>query len=99
MLYDRPFDNLLQNARMNNVSTFPAYPTPGFQLLSPVGDLTPAAILNTYRRPGSFPHLPNLGAIWIDQNLHSPRIHSWFAGFQQEISPNLTLEINHLGSS
>jgi hypothetical protein len=65
-----------------------------------VGTATPVTILNTYQQQsGSTPHLPNLGEIWIDQNLRSPRIHSWFAGIQREISPNLTLEINHLGSS
>jgi hypothetical protein len=36
--------------------------------------------------------------LWIDAGLRTPYVQSWFAGVQQQLSDNLYVEINHLGT-
>ena len=90
--YDRPFDNLWENVRDNNlllpVLQLPAGAT---NFLAPV-----LSVLQTFEGkalPSTFPDLT-----LVDPDLRNGRVKSYFAGVQQRITGNLTLEVNALGA-
>jgi hypothetical protein len=98
VFYDRPFDNLLETGRVSDLflggnryfDTPPQTLDAGsFRLASP------AAIVAPFSRIDCCPTME----FWIDQHLRTPKVYSWFAGFDRELMSNLTLEVNHLGSS
>ncbi len=90
--YDRPFDNLWENVRNNNfilpVLTLPAGPV---NYLAPVADQL--ATFRGQKIPSAFPDLT-----LVDPNLRSGYARSYFAGVQQSVTANFTLEVNALGS-
>ena len=90
--YDRPFDNLWENVRDNNlilpVLRLPPGPT---NFLAPV-----SSVLETFQGQTLASTFPDLTL--VDPNLRNGRVKSYFAGVQQRITDNLTLEVNALGS-
>jgi hypothetical protein len=92
LFYDRPFDNLWENVRNND-------------LVLPVLTITAqktnylGSVLSELQ---SFP-ASSLGSTFPDLTLVAPglqngRVQSYFAGIQHSIASNLTLEVNGLGS-
>jgi hypothetical protein len=89
--YDRPFDNLWENVRSNNL-ILPVIPESGpVNILAPVSSVL--ATLPGRTLASTFPDLT-----LVDPNLRNGRVKSYFAGVQQQITENLTLEVNGLGS-
>lgn len=89
--YDRPFDNLWENVRENNL-ILPVIPLSGAtNFLAPLPTALAAFQGQTFS--SSFPDLT-----LVDPNLRNGRVKSYFAGVEQEITNNLTLEVNGLGS-
>jgi hypothetical protein len=89
--YDRPFDNLWENVRNNNLLL------PTIRLTGPVDVLTPVSqILPKLQGSPLVSDFPSLTL--VDSNLRNGRVKSYFVGVQQRITDNLTLEVNGLGS-
>ena len=89
--YDRPFDNLWENVRDNNL-ILPVLRLPAFtNYLAPVSNVIQAFQGQTLAV--SFPDLT-----LVDPDLRNGRVKSYFAGIQHRITGNLTLEVNGLGS-
>ena len=89
--YDRPFDNLWENVR-NNDLILPLTPISGqVNILAPISSVLPT--LQGQSLASTFPDLT-----LIDPKLRNGRVKSYFAGVQQQITENLTLEVNGLGS-
>ena len=97
LYHDRVFGNLVGNARGNppfsgSFSTAPFGQTTGLQ--QPTTVPTSATITNTD---------PNTGlggqifADVFDPNFKTPYSQNWNVGFQQELAPTLTLEVNYVG--
>jgi hypothetical protein len=92
IFYDRPFDNLWQNVRNNNV-TLPLI-TLGAATTNYLGPVAAQlASLNGRSLSSSFPDLT-----LVDPNLRNGRVQSYFAGVQHRVRENLTAEVNALGS-
>ena len=91
--YDRPFDNLWQNVRSNDLS-LALYTPPAnaaFNYLAPMSTVLPQFTAQT---PGvlfgnNFP-----GVTLMDPKLRNGYNQDAFAGVQQYITPNLTVEVN-----
>jgi hypothetical protein len=92
IFYDRPFDNLWQNLRSNNVA-LPAITLSGQELnyLAPMASVLPSLANSPY--DVTFPDLT-----MVDPRLKNGRAYSYFAGVQQQITNNLALEVNGLGT-
>jgi hypothetical protein len=90
--YDRPFDNLWENVRNNNIELPLLVVPPGqTNFLGPVtGEL--AALQN--QGLGSI--FPNLTL--IDPGLRNGFVKSYFAGIERRFSDGLSVEVNGLGS-
>jgi Carboxypeptidase regulatory-like domain/TonB-dependent Receptor Plug Domain len=90
--YDRPFDNLWENVRDNNL-ILPVLKLPlgTTNFLAPV-----ASVLQTFQGQTLASSFPDLTL--VDPNLRNGRVKSYFAGVQQRITNNLMLEVNGLGS-
>jgi hypothetical protein len=90
--YDPPFDNLWENVRSNNIIV-PLLPVTARQVnfLAPV-----SSFLATYQGQSLASTFPDLTL--VDPNLRNGRVKSYFAGVQQRITGNLTLEVNGLGT-
>jgi hypothetical protein len=90
IFYDRPFDNLWQEERVNNL-TFSQFrlTAPSFPYLAPVGSVLPG-LASAFS--ATSPPNPTL----IEQNLRNARIISSFAGVEQQITRNLSVEVNGL---
>ncbi|HTC32850.1 MAG TPA: TonB-dependent receptor [Bryobacteraceae bacterium] len=90
--YDRPFDNLWENVRSNNIIV-PVLAVTATQVnfLAPV-----SSFLQTYQGQNLASTFPDLTL--VDPNLRNGRVKSYFAGIQQRITGNLTLEVNGLGT-
>ena len=101
IFYDRPFDNLWENIRNNNLivpptltlpgDTNPALPKVSFNYLAPIASVLaslPSQVVNS-----DFPDLT-----LVDPKLRNGYAHSYFAGVQQRVTENFTLEVNALGT-
>ena len=86
IFYDRPFDNLWQNVRNNNL-TVSFYSLPG----TTVNYLAPVAATAASLKGGTrdFP-----GATLIDPKLRNGYSQSSFLGVQQQVRDNLIVEVN-----
>ena len=90
IFYDRIFNNFWMDSRANNLQSgeFVNLFQQSFQYALPVRNAI----------SGPVNQLPTLDFA-IDRNLRTPYIYAWFAGVQQQLTPNLVLEINQSGSS
>jgi hypothetical protein len=93
IFYDRPFDNLWQTLRNNNVAvdyfSLPRNYVANF--LAPV-----STALTTYQ---NFPHpsqFPNLSLFQSD--LKNGYVQSWFAGASHQLTESWTIEVTGLGA-
>ncbi len=93
IFYDRPFDNLWENLRNNNlvVPESIALPAGQFNYLAPIP--TVLASLAPQKIGTDFPNLT-----LVNPNLRNGYAHSYFAGVQHRILDNFTVEVNGLGS-
>jgi hypothetical protein len=90
--YDRPFDNLWENVRDNNLILPELKLPPGTtNFLAPV-----SKVLQTFQSQTLASTFPALTL--VDPNLRNGRVKSYFVGVQQRITDNLTLEVNALGA-
>ncbi len=90
--YDRPFDNLWENVRNNNI-ILPVIPLPP----GPTNFLAPiSSVLATVQGQTLASTFPDLTL--VDSDLRNGRVKSYFAGVQQRITENLMLEVNALGA-
>jgi hypothetical protein len=90
--YDRPFDNLWENVRDNNLILPTLKLPPGTtNFLAPV-----SSVLETFQGQQLLSTFPDLTL--VDPNLRNGRVKTYFAGVQQKLTGNLTLEVNALGS-
>ena len=95
LFYDRPYDNLWENIRSNDLVVPPSLNltlTAGrFNYLAPVptvlAGLRPQ-VINT-----DFPELT-----LVDPGLLNGRAQSYFAGVQHRVAENFTLEVNEIGT-
>ena len=91
LFYDRPFDNLWENVR-NNDLVLPLVPLSGqINYLAPASAL--ASTIPVSLLTGNFPSLT-----LIDPGFRNSRVYSYFAGVQHRIIDGLMLEMNALGS-
>jgi hypothetical protein len=87
IFYDRPFDNLWQNVRNNNVLL------QFYDVSAPVNYLTPvASALQSYT--GQTPARDFPGLTLVDSNLKNGYSQSSFLGVQQQVRDNFTIEVN-----
>lgn len=90
--YDRPFDNLWENVRNNNlILPLLALPAGQTNYLAPV-----SGVLATFQGQSLASNFPDLTL--IAPGLGDGYADSYFAGVQQRITNNLTLEVNGLGT-
>ncbi|MBI4465791.1 MAG: TonB-dependent receptor [Acidobacteria bacterium] len=91
VFFDRVFNNIWMDVRSNslilqtllNIAGRP----PQFQYTFPARDgVQPVA------------RITPTSTVAVDQGLRTPYSQSWFLGLQQELTPNLMLEVNHAGS-
>jgi hypothetical protein len=90
--FDRPFDNLWENLR-NNSFILPLLTPPSAPLnyLSPIRSVLTG--IQGQSLTGNFPDVT-----LVDPGLKNGYAHSYFAGVQQRVSDNFTLEVNGLGT-
>jgi hypothetical protein len=90
IFYDRPFDNLWANTRLNGSALA------NFDILADnVNYLTPPQ-LSTYSLQRGNTGFPNV--TWVDPGLRNAYVHSFFLGLQKQVSGALTLEVNGTGT-
>jgi len=87
--FDRPFGLIFDALRQNTLveETFSNNQTP-FRYASPAGLALPA------RAPAA----PPGAAYFVDPNLRTPYVQTWFAGVQQSLGRNTVIEVNQTGS-
>ena len=72
---------------------------PGLTTISPVfppgANLYPK-VLRTIEQRVARSDYPEL--LWVDENLRSPYVQSWFAAIQRQVTRTLFLEVSHMGS-
>ena len=91
MFYDRPFDNLWENVRNNNL-VLPLVTLSGkTDFLGPIENQL--ASLNGRTLGSGFPDVT-----LVDPGLRNGRVQSYFAGIQHRVADSLTVEVNALGS-
>jgi hypothetical protein len=93
IFYDRPFDNLWENIRNNNlvVPESLTLPPGQFNFLAPIPTVLaslPAQVVST-----DFPNLT-----LVNPKLRNGYAQSYFAGVQHRITDNFTVEVNGLGT-
>ena len=89
IFYDRPFDNLWQNVRSNEI-TLPLYTVPGS---GPINYLAPiSSVLPTYAGQSANSDFPSLTL--VDPNLRNGYTQTSYVGVQQFVGDNVTLEVN-----
>ena len=93
VFYDRPFDNLWQNSRSNDLilPLLTLNSTRTTNYTGPVLD-----VLKTFEGQQLNANFPTL--TWTDRNVRNGRVQSYFAGIQQRLTARMLLEINALGS-
>jgi hypothetical protein len=86
IFYDRPFDNLWQNVRNNNLIV------PEYQVSGTINYLAPIlSVLPSYANSSSISNFQSLTL--IDPKLRNGYAESAFLGMQQSLGDNLTLEV------
>lgn len=90
IFYDRPFDNLWANARLNG-STLA-----NFDILADNTNYLAPPQLGTYSLQRGNTGFPNL--TWVDTGLRNAYVHNFFLGLQKQVSGALTVEVNGTGT-
>ncbi len=90
IFYDRPFENLWANVRLNGIRETTFTVPPG------VSGFLDGPSLARYTNPVAL--RDHLLLTWIDPGLASPRVQSFFGGLQSRLTDSLSLEGNGTGS-
>ena len=92
VFYDRPFDNLWANVRLNG-SAFETFDitADSTNFLAPALPQLAGFVLQPINTG-----LPDI--TWIDSNLRNAYVQSFFAGLSREVSGSLSLELNGTGT-
>ena len=94
LFYDRPIDNLTENTRFNDLLLLlPISLPPNFNYLLPVSQVLKSAPINPANDSTQLPE-----RLWVDRNLRTPYVQSWFAGMQRRVAQNVTAEVNYMGA-
>ena len=92
LFYDRVFNNIWQDVRLNTLTFGTLLNVPGlplqFRYTFPASD----GVLPPEQLP------PPQTTVAVDRGLRTPYSQIWFLGYQQEITPNFLVEVNHTGS-
>ena len=93
MFYDRLFDNLWQNTRLNNID-LSLYELPGkaVNYLQPI-----ATVLPTYVN-GNLTTVSRTASTLVDPKLRNGYTETFFLGLQQAIGDNLSIEVTGTGA-
>jgi hypothetical protein len=86
IFYDRPFELLTQSVRNNNMEQILLLPPPSYPEVA-------RSIPSGSPIPTLFPQL-----LWVDDNLRTPYVQSWFAGIQHQAWGNWYLEAQGQGA-
>ena len=91
VFYDRPFDNLWTNVRLNGpaLQTY-SVSAPYVNILAPVYPVPSSFNLQDIQK---FPYIT-----WVDQGLRNAYVQSFFLGLRHEVTHGLSLEVNGAGS-
>ena len=87
IFFDRPFQALFEGSRNNDF--YLASIAPGFYPALPITQAVAAG------HPVDKKALP---FYWIDENLRTPRVQSWFAGIQHAATSRLYFEVSEMGA-
>jgi hypothetical protein len=90
IFYDRPFDNLWANTRLNNTALA------NFDILADNVNYLAPPQLSTYLLQRGNTGFPNI--TWVDSGLRNAYVQSFFLGLQKEVSSALTVEVNGTGT-
>ena len=90
VFFDRIFNNLWMDARSNSITPAVLFNFPGFTRFQYVFPARNAISQPVAVNPQS--------TVAVDRALRTPYSQSWFLGLQQEVTPNLVLEINQVGA-
>ena len=92
--YDRPFDNLWENVRSNDfLLPFIQIKASSTKFLTPIATILPTFAGTFSPTNNNFPDLT-----LVNPNLQNAYSDSYFAGVQQRVTGNLTVEVNGLGA-
>jgi hypothetical protein len=87
IFYDRPFDLMTESVRNNSMEQVTLRPAPSYpqtaRMPAPGGHMIPDTI-------------PEL--LWVDDNLRTPYIQSWFGGLQHQAGGNWYFEVQAQGA-
>jgi len=93
IFFDRVLNNIWQDVRGNTLSLQTLINNPGepaqFRYTFPAGQGV---------RPVPLDNLTPATTVMVDGGLRTPYSQSWFVGYQQELTPNLVLEVDQAGS-
>lgn len=92
IFYDRPFDNLWSNVRLNG-STFQKFDVASDSTNYLAAFLPQLATLSRQAINTGFPYIT-----WIDPGLRNAYTQSFFAGLRRQLAGNLALELNGAGA-
>ena len=90
IFFDRIFNNFWMDSRSNNLALV-TYVNSDFQQQFEYKVPIEGAL------PGPSPRTPEK-VVAVDSGLRTPYAQSWFIGWQQQLTPNLILEVNHTGA-
>ena len=90
IFYDRPFDNLWSNTRLNNgvLATF--------DILADTTNYLAPPQLSTYSLQRGNTGFPDI--TWVDSGLRNAYVQSFFLGLQHQATRDLSLELNGTGT-
>lgn len=91
--YDRPFDNLWQDLRSNDYVLSSFALSGNFNYLNPISSVLPGLAQTSPPTPFSFPNVT-----LVAPNLLNGRSDSYFAGIQERVTNDFTIEVNGLGT-
>jgi hypothetical protein len=92
--YDRPFDNLWENLRNNNNLFGQFVPSTGFNYLTSFQSLKSSGLAVQEN-----PDLAQITLTLYDPNIRNAKIYNYFAGAQHQLTANIAIEVNGVGSA
>jgi hypothetical protein len=90
IFYDRPFDNLWANTRLNNSALA------NFDIAADTTNFLAPPQLSTYSLQRGNSGFPNL--TWVDAGLRNAYVESFFLGLQHQATRDLAVEVNGTGT-
>ncbi len=99
--FDRPFDNLWENLRNNNNLFGDFTPPAGFDYLTSFQSLLNSGLKGgTCGAPGVVCDNQDLAQFTLyAPNIRNARVYNYFAGVQRQLTENMAIEVNGVGST